>query len=136
MAAVLLDTCAIIYLANGDALQGGALQHIVSAAVDGGVLVSPVSAWEIGLLAAKKGIVFSPDPVTWFQDFLSRDGIRLTALTPEIAIASSFLPQPLQSDPADRLLIATARAIHVPIVTRDRHILSYAAAGHIQAIGC
>lgn len=136
MATVLLDTCAIIYLANGDALHPGALQQIIAAAADGGILVSPVSAWEIGLLAAKKGIVFSPDPATWFQDLLGRDGIRLTALTPEIAIASSFLPQPVQGDPADRLLIATARALHVPIVTRDRHMLSYAAAGHLQAIGC
>jgi len=111
-----------------------------------------VSAWEIGLLSGKKGIVFQPDPRTWFQSFLAYPGVRLTPLTPEIAIASSFLPplpaaaltaigagpggSPLRGDPADRLLIATARALDVPIVTRDRAILTYAQAGLVRAIAC
>jgi PIN domain nuclease of toxin-antitoxin system len=62
--------------------------------------------------------------------------VRLTPLTPEIAIECSFLPPPLHSDPADRLLVATARALDVPIVTRDERILGYAEAGFVRAIGC
>ena len=69
------------------------------------------------------------------QRFLSNSGVRLTPLTPEIAIESSFLPR-LHSDPADRLLIATARALGAPIVTRDRRILAYARAGFVAAIAC
>jgi hypothetical protein len=49
--AVLLDTCAVIWLANGDPLASGALAAIVTAGLAGGVYVSPVSAWEIGLLS-------------------------------------------------------------------------------------
>jgi len=136
MPTVLLDTCAIIYIANGDPLQANARQQIILAVLGGGLLVSPVSAWEIGLLAAKKGVTFLPDPTTWFQTFLSRNGVRLTQLTPEVAISSSFLPQPIHGDPADRLLIATARALDIPVVTRDRLILTYAAAGNVKAIPC
>jgi PIN domain nuclease of toxin-antitoxin system len=57
-------------------------------------------------------------------------------LTPEAALAASFLPGHLHRDPADRLLIATARYLGVPLITRDEVILTYAASGHLQAIAC
>ncbi len=63
-------------------------------------------------------------------------GIRSAALTPEITIDASFLPGDLHGDPADRLLIATARHLGVPIVTRDIKIIAYAAQSFIQAIVC
>jgi PIN domain nuclease of toxin-antitoxin system len=47
-----------------------------------------------------------------------------------------LLPGELHADPADRLLIATARQLGVPLVTRDRRILDYAAQGHVDAIPC
>ncbi len=136
MAALLLDTCAIVYVAEGAAVKAAAKKQIIAAALGAGLLVSALSAWEIGMLAKKKGVVFLPDPVSWFQAFLRRNGIQLAPLTPEVAIASSFLPEPMHGDPADRLLVATARALDVPIVTRDRRILSYARAGHVRAVAC
>ena len=114
----------------------GARQEIRAASLVGGILVSPVSAWEVGLLSARRRIPFRPDPKTWFQRFMAYPGVRLTPLSPDIAIESSYLPQPLHSDPADRLLIATARALQIPIITRDSHILSYAGAGFVAAIPC
>jgi len=62
MSGLLLDTCAIIYVAENQAIDPTARQEIAAASVGGGVLVSPVSAWEIGLLAAKRGFAFLPDP--------------------------------------------------------------------------
>jgi PIN domain nuclease of toxin-antitoxin system len=135
MTALLLDTCAIIFIAENQAIDPLARQEVTAAGGGNGVLVSPVSAWEIGLLATKRGFVFLPDPKAWFQSFMLNPGVRLAPLTPEIAIESSFLP-PLHGDPADRLLIATARAMQVPIVTRDRRILAYAQAGLVTAIVC
>ena len=138
MAALLLDTCAIIFIADGRAIDPSAQREVMAASLGDGVLVSPVSAWEIGLLAAKRSIAFDPDPQAWFRSFMAYPGVRLTPLTPEIAIASSFLPAPpqLHGDPADRLLIATARALGIPIVSRDRRILGYAQAGFVGAITC
>jgi PIN domain nuclease of toxin-antitoxin system len=136
MPAVLLDTCAVIFIADGRPLAASARREISAALVGDGVLVSPISAWEIGLLSARRGLPFHPDPKRWFQSFLAYPGVRLTPFSPEIAIESSFLPAPMHSDPADRLLIATARALDVPIVTRDRRILDYARAGFVAAVPC
>jgi len=137
MTALLLDTCAIMFVAENQAIRSLARQQVTAAAGSGdGVLVSPVSAWEIGLLAAKRGFVFFPDPRAWFQAFMVSPGVRLAPLTPEIAIESSLLPTPLHADPADRLLIATARVLQIPIVTRDRRILDYARANLVAAIPC
>jgi PIN domain nuclease of toxin-antitoxin system len=139
MSAVLLDTCAVIYVANGEPIDPQAVAALGKAETGDGVLVSPVSAWEIGLLGralSRRGPQFLPDPKTWLRRFLDAPGVRVAELSPEIAIDSSFLPEGLNSDPADRLLVATARALNVPIMTRDAAILSFAAAGHLRAIGC
>jgi PIN domain nuclease of toxin-antitoxin system len=104
-----------------------------------GIFVSPVSAWEMGLLSrpGRVGAIrFLPDPKSWFARVVAAPAVKEVPLTSDIAIDSSHLPPPLHGDPADRLLIATARHLGVPIVTRDRHITAYAAAGYIQAIAC
>ncbi|MDR2856903.1 MAG: type II toxin-antitoxin system VapC family toxin [Novosphingobium sp.] len=139
--AVLLDTCAVIWLANGDPLAPAALAAITHAALADGVFVSPATAWEIGLLCRVSGnkapaVVFQPDPQAWFTRFMGGPAIREAPLLSEIAIASSLLPQPLHGDPADRFIIATARHYRMPVVTRDGKIIDYAAAGHVQAIAC
>jgi PIN domain nuclease of toxin-antitoxin system len=57
-------------------------------------------------------------------------------MTPDIAIDSSFLPGNLHGDPGDRLIVATARHLEAPVVTRDRNIIAYARAGHVRVIPC
>jgi PIN domain nuclease of toxin-antitoxin system len=133
---LLLDTHAALWLDNGDPLSAAAHQAIRRAAPAGGVLVSPVSAWEIGLLVSKGRLALDLEPVAWFQRFLRVAGIRLTPFTVGIAAGCSFLPEPFHGDPADRMLVATARACGVPLVTRDRRILDYATSGVISAIPC
>ncbi|WP_448188294.1 type II toxin-antitoxin system VapC family toxin [Azospirillum sp. sgz301742] len=134
---ILLDTCAMIYIATKQPISMPAREAVLAAAQGPGVLLSPVSAWEIGLLSAKKvAMEFLPDPKAWFNRFLMRPGTRLTLFTTDIAIDAAYLPLPLHGDPADRMLIATARSLSVPILTSDRKILAYADAGHVQAIAC
>ena len=137
--AVLLDTCAVIWLATKAPIASEAGERIVEAAMAGAIFLSPVSAWEIGLLSRPRGgrtHQFLPDPATWFARFMAGPGMRPAPFTAEIAIAASLLPEPLHGDPADRLLIATARDVNLPIVTRDRKIIDYADAGHVSAIVC
>lgn len=136
---VLLDTCAVIWLANGQPIEEGAQTQIEHAARAEGVFVSPVCAWEIGLLSrakAGRSFEFLPDPATWFARFMAGPAIKPAGFTAEIAIASSQLPEPLHGDSADRLLIATARHLGMPIVTRDAKIIAYAAAGHVNVVPC
>ncbi len=137
--AVLLDTCAVIWFFEGSPLYHGAETKIMYAATAEGAFVSPVSAWEVGLLSrpkAGRAITFLPDPATWFARVLGATGVKAAPFTADIAIAASQLPEPLHGDPADRMLIATARHLGMPIVTRDSKILAYAAAGHVSAIPC
>jgi PIN domain nuclease of toxin-antitoxin system len=62
--------------------------------------------------------------------------VVLCGLDPETLIESSFLPGEPPRDPADRIVLATARAHALPVMTRDRAILAYAEAGHVGAIPC
>ncbi len=100
-----------------------------------GVFVSPITAWEIGLLIAKGRLSMQMAPKLWFGSLLD-SGIRLVPLTADILIDSSNLPGDLHRDPADRILAATAREYGYRLMTRDRPLLAYAEAGHLQAIAC
>ncbi len=139
--ALLLDTCAVIWLFNGDKLTRQAERAVVDAGLAGGILISPVSAWEIGMLSRPRAgrpnpLVFLPDPKTWFRRAVSRPGVRLASLCSEIAVDATFLPEPLHVDAADRLLIATARHFGATIASRDTRILAYGAAGHVSVLAC
>lgn len=135
---VLLDTCAAIWIGNREAIAPIALQAIRSAAQTAGILVSAVTGWEIGLatIRPRDPLVLLPTAQLWLADLLARPGFRTVSLEPEVALSASYLPESFHRDPADRLLIATARQLGIPLVTRDRRILGYAQAGHVDAIAC
>ena len=135
---VLLDTCAVIWMVQGEPMAEAALSAIRHAADVGSLLVSPISAWEVGLLATRRRqpLTFRPTPAMWIERLLTRSGIRPVPLSHRAAVGAASLPGDLHEDPADRFLIATARELKVPLVTRDRRILDYAAQGHMDAIAC
>ncbi len=101
-----------------------------------GVYVSPFSAWEIGMLAAKGRVQFSVSPDVWFEALLNLPGVRLAELTPKILLASTALPGSPPSDPADRIIAATARVHGHVIITRDKKLLAYSREGHIRVKAC
>jgi PIN domain nuclease of toxin-antitoxin system len=138
VAIVLLDTCAAVWIGNREAIAPGAMQAIRTAARSAGILVSAVTGWEIGraTMRLRHPLVLLPTAQSWLADLLARPGFRGVPLEPEVGLSASYLPGNFHRDPADRLLIATARALGVPLVTRDRRILDYAAQGHVDAIAC
>jgi PIN domain nuclease of toxin-antitoxin system len=114
---------------------------MAEAAEGGGVYISPVSAWEIGMLGkARVGraplMQFLPDAKTWYSRVMASSAIKEAAFTPDIAIDASHLPGEIHGDPGDRLIISTSRHLRIPIVTRDSKILDYGAAGHVDVIAC
>ena len=133
----LLDTCAVIWIANGDPLRDPAASALrQSYAEGGGLAVSPMTAWEIAMLVAKSKIALSLDPEVWFDRVLALPGVALAAMPLPVLIASCALPGIPPADPADRILAATARAFGYTLVTRDRHLLAYGEEGHVQVMGC
>src|SRR5262245_17564334 len=109
---VLLDTHAWLWLISGNRrLSTHARQACEQAADCAQLWVSAISVWEIGMLVNKGRIQLACDPLSWIERALELPGISLVPLAPDIAIAASALPDAPPGDPADRILIATARKL-------------------------
>ena len=136
---LLLDTCAAIFLMTGATMARGTKELMDNAGVLKQIFVSPVTAWEIGLMARpgrRNAHIFLPSPQAWFTTLLSFRPITPAPFNVEIALETSALPDAVHPDPADRMLIATARVLDLALMTRDRKILAYAEAGHLRAVAC
>ncbi len=129
---LLLDTCALIWLAKGIELKAEAREAIVEKDLH----VSPITAWEIANLVRKNRIGLALPVVTWFRQAIDRMEAALPDLSAEILCGSCFLPGAPPDDPADRIIIATARHQDLAIVTRDHAILAYSQAGHVRTLAC
>jgi PIN domain nuclease of toxin-antitoxin system len=130
---VLLDTHTVLWLMNGDALADEALNAINEAG--NATFVSPISAWEIATLVRKNRIALTTAPLRWFENMLGT-GVELALLSPEVLVGSVLLPGSPPSDPADRMLIETARQEDLTLITRDRSILDYGELGHVRTARC
>jgi PIN domain nuclease of toxin-antitoxin system len=133
---LLLDTCAMLFLADETRIDAEARWEISEAAYDGRLYLSPVSAWEIGMGVSKGRLNLPLAPLDFIEEFIERMQAKLSPLTPAIMVSSSNLPGRVHGDPMDRILIATARALNLILVTSDRPILKYAEAGHLRTLAC
>lgn len=134
---LLLDTCFMLWLSNSEPVARGAVEKLIEVRRSGGLIaVSAMSAWEIGMLVSKGRLPYLRSPLEWFEQFASRGSVSVEPVSPEVLIDSSFLPGHVHNDPADRIIIATARARDLAVVTRDRAILNYGAAGFVKTIEC
>jgi PIN domain nuclease of toxin-antitoxin system len=132
---LLLDTHALVWaVEERPRLGGGAKRAINIAARLGQVAVSAISPWEIALLVSKGRLNLSTDVMVWAREALSRPGVNLVPLEPEIAIASTRLPFEMHADPADRILVATARHLGATLVTADKTLLALGKKGNFRAI--
>jgi PIN domain nuclease of toxin-antitoxin system len=119
---LLLDTCALLWLASGDkSLSVETLDAIEKAAI---VYVSAISAWEISLKAGRGALVLPLGPREWFDAALKHHNLTLLTLDVSILIAANSLPWH-HRDPADRFIIASAMAHNADIVTGDRRFIKY-----------
>ena len=134
--AYLLDTHIWIWwMIGADPLRSSPARERIARAIDEeSARVSVISVWEVGMLEAHKRISLTVDVETWTRQALSSPGLSLAPLTPDIALASSRLPGEIHGDPADRMLIATARSFGATLVTRDHRILEYSQAGHVTTL--
>ena len=135
--AFLLDSCAAIWIGNGDPLQEPAATVLWDAdGMENRLLVSPMTAWEVALLVAKGRLALSLTVDAWFDRLCDLPGVELSKLPPAVLIASCALPGSPPADPVDRILAATARAFGYTLVTRDRELLDYGGLGHIRVMQC
>ena len=134
---ILLDTCALIWIAQGDPLSDEALRALNEEwAAETALGVSPISAWEVGLLVSRGRLALTMPPQRWWGLAVEKLGLVLAPMPPELLIASTSLPGAPPNDPADRIVAATAREQGLRVMTRDRRLLDYGDAGHIDTILC
>lgn len=125
--AIVLDTCAWIWLCtNPEKLSAAAHDAIQRERPREGLIVSMISCWEVAKLVQKKKLQFTIPCREWIEAALSEKGVTLHPLTPEICVESTELPGVFHGDPADQIIVATARLLATPVLTSDRKIVDYA----------
>lgn len=120
---VLLDTHVWIWLS---AEQDRALSKEAKNAIHNSSekIISAISCWELAKLAEKNRIAFSIPVLQWIRQSLLEREIRIAGLSPEVAVESTQL-QDFHGDPADQIIVATARILGMPLVTSDKRIRRY-----------
>ncbi len=128
---ILLDTHIWVwYLSDSSALDNHTKRTIADNA-GGGFAVSMISYWEVAKLVEVQRIHLSQPVETWLNTALSHSNIQAINLTTRIIVESTQLPQPFHRDPADQIIVATARVLGIPMLTMDGKILAYP---HVQTL--
>jgi PIN domain nuclease of toxin-antitoxin system len=123
---ILLDTHAWVWWVNGQpSLSRKADRSIQQAARSAGVYVSSISGWEITQLVVRGRLELTMDVEPWVAKSEGMPFLHFVPVDNAIALKSVCLPEPLHSDPADRMIIATSMILGFPLVTRDKQILDY-----------
>jgi|SRR5580700_2364833 PIN domain nuclease of toxin-antitoxin system len=134
---LLLDTHCWIWAQLGliQQLSRPALQSIKDAEREGNLRISVISIWELAMLEKRGRVALPMNVRTWVEQALSKPGIAVAPLTAEIAIESAHLPgNEMHGDPADRMLVATARVLGAKLVTKDAQLLRYSRQRHVRAV--
>ena len=133
---LLLDTHCWIWAQLGlvQQLSRRVLQSIKDAEREGNLRISVISIWELAMLESRGRVALPMNIRTWVDQALSKPGISVTPLTPEIAIESVHLPGDLHGDPADRMLVATARVLGATLATKDAQLIRYSRQRHVRAL--
>ena len=119
---MILDTCALLWLASGDKkLSRAALKEINAAAA---VYVSAISGFEIAIKAAKGKLRLPHPPQEWFEKVVEHHGLAVLPLELKVCIAAAELP-PLHNDPCDRFIIAAAKLHDLTVLTTDEQFEQY-----------
>jgi len=118
---ILLDTHVWVWLVNESDRLNERHKEIIKNHQGDGLGVSVISCWEVAKLVEYGRLKLTFEVEQWIEGALSFPGIRLIDLTPQIVIASTKLPAPFHRDPADQMIVATARAYGLGLLTMDDH---------------
>ena len=129
---IVLDTHALVWWVSGDSALSRKAKSAIERQRDGGaIIVSSISAWEIAMLVQRERLFLSMDVGSWLAMAMQIEAVRFFPVDAEIAMKSVDLPGEFHKDPADRIIVATARKLAAPLVTKDEKMRSYA---HVKTI--
>ena len=137
MQPLLWDTHTAIWIYDKAPIAQPAVDVLAAAHREGAAsYVSPITAFEVGLLVSRGRLQLLIRPERWFANLFEIPGVRLADMSPDLLIASSYLPGKPPRDPFDRIIAATARELGATLITRDRALLAYGEQGHVNVVEC
>lgn len=125
---ILLDTHVWVFWVDGGTRLSPKHLAFIQAEALNGLGISAISCWEVAKLVEKGRLTLQCPVRQWLAQAVQRP-VQLLPLSPEIAAGSTQLPGVFHNDPADQIIVATARAYNCPLVTMDGKILAYP---HVQ----
>jgi PIN domain nuclease of toxin-antitoxin system len=130
---LVIDTHVLVWFVNGSNDLSAIAKKSIDAVIakEGEIIISSISAWEISMLIEKKRLVLSMDIESWLEQVEQLEGFRFMPVDNEVGYKSTMLPGEFHKDPADRMIVATARKLAVPLVTADEKIRDYE---HVKTI--
>lgn len=132
---LLLDTHTWVWFMQGsDKFNAATIKKIETGIQNRTVHIAAISQWELAMLIQKSRIVLNEPALVWMQSAIEKLHLKVLPLTADIAIESTELPGEFHGDPADRMIVSTARIHQLTILTRDAKILQYAQLKHVRAV--
>jgi PIN domain nuclease of toxin-antitoxin system len=128
---IVVDTHIWVWWVNNSRQLPKEHKMLLENSASDGIGVSVISCWEIAKLVELGRLTLSIKVDEWIETALAYPGVQLLALTPHIAVESTQLPGTFHRDPADQLIVATARIYDSPLMTVDERILAYLEVKHI-----
>lgn len=123
---ILLDTHVWVWLTHGDTRLPSYMSAMIEISRLEGLAVSAISCWEVAKLVEKGRLKLPRPTLEWMEAALDGSGIAVVPLSKEVAVASASLPGDFHGDPADQIIVATARLHDLRLATCDEKILNYA----------
>ncbi|MFX0202652.1 MAG: type II toxin-antitoxin system VapC family toxin [Candidatus Hodarchaeota archaeon] len=128
---ILLDTHVWWWsLSEPENLSKAALKKIKNTKPDQRAIAS-ISIWEFAIMTCRNKIEVKIPPDEWLSYALGKTGLRVFEINPKVAIDVCSLPGDFHKDPADRIIVATARVNNMTLITKDEKILRYP---HVNSI--
>ena len=129
---ILLDTHVWVWWVNESTELTTAMRQVIHANEEDGLGVSIISCWEVAKLVERGRLQLTMPVERWIEQALAFPGVELVELTPRIAVESTQLPGEFHRDPADQIIVATARIYDIPLMTADSKLIEYP---HVRLAG-
>lgn len=129
---IVLDTHTLVWWVAEDETLSKKAKAAIDRELEGGqIIISAISAWEIAMLVEREKLVLSMDVGSWLATVAEIEAVHFLPIDIDIATKSVDLPGEFHKDPADRMIVATARKLAAPLVTKDEKIRAYK---HVKSI--
>lgn len=122
---IILDTHTWVWWVDGNVKLPDAQRQIIESHKVAGLGVCAISCWEVAKLVELHRLEFAIPVQEWLTKALAYPGVRLLPLSLRICVESTRLPGTFHRDPADQIIVATARVYNCPLITSDTKIIAY-----------